>query len=150
MDKDRLIILKAEIENQLKIIYKIYKKISEREEIKNDKDLESLAYQLHNLYCAYEDLFKIVAKNFENNIDDKTRYHIELLKRMTLKISGIRPNLISENTFKLLDNLRSFRHFFRHAYTYELDYKKVKFVLEDAYKVKDLFKKDLKKFLSQL
>jgi len=30
--------------------------------------LESLAYQLHNLYSAFEDLFLIVAKHFENTM----------------------------------------------------------------------------------
>lgn len=108
--------------------------------------LESLAYQLHNLYCAYEDLFKIVAGFFENTIDDQK----ELLKRMTLSIEGIRPALISEESFTLLNNLKSFRHFFRHAYGYELDKRKVAIVLEDAQKLKETFKLDLERFLVSL
>lgn len=38
----------------------------------------------HNLYCAFEDLFKIVAETFENHIQDKSKYHQELLKRMDI------------------------------------------------------------------
>jgi len=91
-----------------------------------------------------------VARTFENNITDPSQFHIELLKRMAISIEGVRPNLISEKTFMLLNNLRGFRHFFRHAYSYELDDRKIKIVLEDAYKVKDLFKNDLEKFLSML
>ncbi|NSW76486.1 MAG: hypothetical protein HPY68_06880, partial [Candidatus Atribacteria bacterium] len=111
---------------------------------------ESLAYQLHNLYCAYEDLFRIVAGFFENTIDDQRKYHTELLKRMTLFIEGIRPALISEESFKLLNNLKSFRHFFRHAYGYELDKRKIAIVLDDAQKLKETFRLDLERFLVSL
>ncbi|MGA1863024.1 hypothetical protein OWM07_09075 [Deferribacter thermophilus] len=150
MEKELFIILKSEINAQLGEIEKIYKKLQERESSNDRFSLEAVAYQLHNLYCAYEDLFKIVARTFENNITDPSQFHIELLKRMAISIEGVRPNMISEKTFKLLNNLRGFRHFFRHAYSYELDDRKIKIVLEDAYKVKDLFKNDLEKFLSML
>lgn len=148
MDKKILIILKSEIHSQLNEIDKIYNKLKEREKANDKYVIETIAYQLHNLYCAYEDLFKIVAKTFENNITDDAKFHIELLKRMAISIEGVRPSLISEESFKLLDTLRSFRHFFRHAYSYELDERKVKIVLEDAYKLKEIFKKDLEKFFS--
>jgi len=148
MDKEILIILKSEIHSQLNEIDKIYNKLKEREKANDKYVIETIAYQLHNLYCAYEDLFKIVAKTFENNITDEAKFHIELLKRMAISIEGVRPGLISEESFKLLDTLRSFRHFFRHAYSYELDERKVKIVLEDAYKLKEIFKKDLEKFFS--
>ena len=148
MDKEILIILKSEIHSQLNEIEKIYSKLKEREKANDKYVIETIAYQLHNLYCAYEDLFKIVAKTFENNITDDAKFHIELLKRMAISIEGVRPSLISEESFKLLDTLRSFRHFFRHAYSYELDERKVKIVLEDAYKLKEIFKKDLEKFFS--
>ena len=148
MDKEILIILKSEIHSQLNEIEKIYTKLQEREKANDKYVIETIAYQLHNLYCAYEDLFKIVAKTFENNITDDAKFHIELLKRMAISIEGVRPSLISEESFKLLDTLRSFRHFFRHAYSYELDERKVKIVLEDAYKLKEIFKKDLEKFFS--
>ena len=40
---------------------------------------------------------------------------------MRLDIDEIRPAVISENSFKILDKLRAFRHFIRHGYDYELD-----------------------------
>ncbi len=139
MDEDRYIILKSDVEAQLSIIEKIYQKIIERNSSDAEYSLEGLAYQLHNLYCAIEDVFKIIAVNFENNIKDVSEYHIELLKRMSQSIEGIRPNVISEKTYLLLDSLRGFRHFFRHAYSYELDERKVKIIADDAIKVKDVF-----------
>lgn len=102
---------------------------------------------MHNLYCAFEDPFEIVAMTFENNIHDKGRYHLELLKRMTIAIQGVRPSLLSEEVFVLLDNLRSFRHFFRHAYSYDLDERKVRIVLADSMKLRHIYQKDLSAFV---
>jgi len=105
---------------------------------------------LHNLYCAFEDLFKIVAEAFENHIQDKSRYHVELLRRMTIRIEGVRPPLLGEESSSLLENIRSFRHFFRHAYSYELDERKVKIVLEDAFKLEEIYQRDINSFLNNV
>lgn len=143
MDEARLVVFRSEVEAQIKTIGDIYKKIGERRKgIERSKvKLESLAYQLHNLYCAFEDLFKIVADFFENVVEDKAKYHSELLWRMSIPIEGIRPALLSDEAYRLLDNLRAFRHFFRHAYSYEIELKRVKIVLEDALRLKDLYRK---------
>jgi len=150
VEEGKFAILKSELMNQWNEIVKIYKRIEERKRKRGIHALESLAYQLHNLYCAYEDLFKIVAGFFENSIEDPSKYHAELLKRMKMEIEGVRPALISEESFKLLNSLRGFRHFFRHAYSYELDERKVSLVLEDALKLKETFKPELENFLSKL
>lgn len=150
MDKDKYVIFKSDVESQLSIIEKIYKKIIERSRSNHEYSLEGMAYQLHNLYCAIEDVFKIVAAAFENNIEDAAKYHVELLKRMTQSIEGIRPNLVSENAYVLLDSLRSFRHFFRHAYTYELDERKIRIIEDDAMKVKNILFSDIHEFLKKI
>lgn len=112
MDQERLTVFKAEIQAQLKEIDSIYTRLEARSRQRGEAAVESLGYQLHNLYCAFEDLFKIVAAEFENHIEDKSRYHAELLKRMTLVIEGVRPPLIAQEMYGLLDNIRAFRHFF--------------------------------------
>ncbi|MCK5506132.1 MAG: hypothetical protein KAJ10_13285 [Thermodesulfovibrionia bacterium] len=147
MDKERLTVLKAEIEAQIGEIENIYNKLEERKKEISKIALESTGYQLHNLYCAFEDLFKIIADAFENHIHDKSRYHTELLKRMTMPIEGIRPHLLSRASYTLLNNLRSFRHVFRHAYSYELDVRKVGFVMDDVTELKEIYRKDINAFL---
>ena len=147
MEKERLAVLKAEIKAQIQEIEGIYTRLEERNRKKDKAAIESVGYQLHNLYCAFEDLFKIVAETFENQVQDKSQYHIELLKRMTIAIEGVRPSLLSHGCFLLLDNLRSFRHFFRHAYSYELDERKVRIVLEDAVALRETYRDDIYAFL---
>jgi len=148
VEKERLTVLRAEIKAQMQQIEGIYTKIEDRNRRRDKAAMESLGYQLHNLYCAFEDLFKIVAETFENQIQDKSKYHQELLKRMAIPIEGIRPRLLSQECFLLLDNLRSFRHLFRHAYSYELDKRKVKIVLEDAFALRKIYRTDISVFLN--
>jgi len=152
MEKIEFNLLKSEINEQIKGIEKIYTDIGDREKgIRRSKiKLESLGYKLHNLYCAFEDLFSIVARYFENQFQDISQYHRELLRRISLSIEGVRPRLISEETFKELDELRAFRHFFRHAYSYELHYEKIKIPLDSAKRLKDLYQKDIARFLETI
>lgn len=144
--------MQADVREQLKLVENIYRKIAARKKnyARHEQALESLAYQLHNLYCAFEDLFRIVADHFENHMSDQTGWHTELLTRMKTHIDGIRPALISESTYELLNELRGFRHVFRHAYGAELDAEKIKIVLLRASALKKVYKKDLTRFLRQL
>jgi uncharacterized protein YutE (UPF0331/DUF86 family) len=152
LDKEALSLLTAEIGYQTSEIDKVIGKIEDRKKdfVHDPRALESLAYQFHNLYCAFEDLFKIVAKFFENTIEEESRYHIELLKRMTLDIEGVRPPLISKELASALDDFRAFRHFFRHAYTYEIDSKKIALLLERFASIKKGYKRDIDNFLGLL
>lgn len=150
MEEERLSLLRASINAQKKEIERIFTKIEERRGGEGEANLESLAYQLHNLYCAFEDLFKIIADFFENRIEDRARYHHELLRRMKITIEGVRPALLSEESYKLLESLRAFRHVFRHAYSYELDPKKLALVVEGALKLRALYPGEMDRFLKQL
>jgi hypothetical protein len=147
----RVKIFVAELEAQRKEIFKLYSTIQEKSKrLKShldDEDLtNSLAYKLHNLYSAYEDLFKLVARFFENQIADISGYHSELLNRMKLLIEGVRPELLADESFMLLDELRGFRHVFRHAYSYKLDAERVVKLSEKTESLIALFEKDFEKF----
>jgi len=68
---------------------------------------------------------------------------------MSISIEGIRPALLTDEAFRLLDGLRGFRHFFRHPYGYEIDSRKIKIVLEDALKLKNLYRDLVAKFIEK-
>ncbi|MBU0764753.1 MAG: hypothetical protein KJ607_07960 [Bacteroidetes bacterium] len=122
--KEKLSTLWAYISYQEEAISGIYKKIAKLRPSNDDK-LVNLAYQMHNIYSSYEDLFKEIATNFENNIERSSGYHKNLLLRMKISIPGIRPGILSEQSFIILTELMSFRHVFRHAYSYNLSVDKV-------------------------
>jgi predicted nucleotidyltransferase len=108
------VIFESDLLAQLELIKRIAAQLEQRAAGLRSDDiirLESVAYQIHNLYNAVEDLLKIVATYFENNITDTAQYYTALLKRMNQIIPKIRPALISEETFVILNGLRGFRHF---------------------------------------
>ena len=49
-----------------------------------------------------------------------------LLLSMSEPLEGVQPAVLTECTFAWLDELRRFRHLFRHAYGAELDRERVK------------------------
>ena len=151
MDEARYALLKAEVEDICGQIDQIYARIEERHsEFGNrTENLDSMGYQLHNLYCAFEQVFEIIAQFFENNIAGE-RYHTDLLRRMRLTIEGIRPACISEEAFTLLDELRRFRHFFRQAYLTELEFDKLAHLVEVGKKMRVIFERDRQQFFEKL
>ena len=150
MEEAKKEIQKTDIDGQVLEIDRIFSFIKERAQGHTKIDIEGLSLWLHHLYCAFEDLFKIVAAAFENHVSDDGRYHSELLKRMTLAISGVRPAFISHEIYRLLDTLRAFRHVLRHAYVFDLDERKVRLVFEDATELEKKYKNEIQKFLDQL
>jgi hypothetical protein len=153
MDSVSLKVLAAEIKAQLERIEQVYYELEDRAtQMQPDRlgQVESTAYQLHNLYSATEDLFKLIASAFENSVSDLSRWHSELLRRMTLDIQGVRPHLLSVDSADLLNELRAFRHVFRHAYTIQLDFTRVVENLERARKLRPLLTRDVATFLHAL
>lgn len=153
MGKDDLTTLKADITTQLAFIKTIADKLENRADGLQADDiirLESAGYQLQNLYSAVEDLLKLVAAHFENHIADASRWHSELLFRMTQPIPGIRPALLTQETYFLLNKLRSFRHFFRHAYSTPIEYAELQLNLDKARQLYPRLTQDIDLFLNQL
>jgi uncharacterized protein YutE (UPF0331/DUF86 family) len=149
--KKRLALFLAEFEHQVSEIDSIYAKIEKRLDFLESKEVstemvESTGYWLHNLYCAFEDLFKVVAGFWENDVGTDESFHIHLLKRMQVRIKGIRPALLSKDSFENLNELRGFRHVFRHAYSYGLDDQRVLTLLRHVLSKKDIIMKDFRKF----
>ncbi len=125
--KEAIVVFLSEFDLQVEEIEKVYArlegKVAKAQKRPVTEELvESIGYWLHNLYSAYEDLFGRVASFWENSIQDNGKYHLHLLKRMRLRIPGVRPPLLSsDEALACLDELRAFRHAFRHAYSYGLD-----------------------------
>lgn len=69
---------------------------------------------------------------------------------MALQIQGIRPALLSEDSFKALDELRAFRHVFRHAYSYGLDDERVIFLVKRVLKQQGVIFHDVEYFQAQI
>lgn len=143
--------LKAEIEADLEAIAEIYSAL-DRYSGQLDAEAERIAaaYYLHNLYNAFENIFRRVAKTFGNAVSDEPGWHISLLQRMRLDIPGVRPHLIGPAAYDVLDELRRFRHIFRSAYRLELDADRLALVLRKAQALREIYRAEIGQFLSFL
>ncbi|KAF0220650.1 MAG: hypothetical protein FD174_974 [Geobacteraceae bacterium] len=112
-------------------------------------DYVGLAYTIVNLYNLMENYCLRIAKYFEYNVDT-LNWHKDLIKRMALEIDGIRPALLQSKDVPLIDELRAFRHVFRHIYQSELDVEKLKLVDSRTPKALDVFKSAHGRFIGNL
>jgi uncharacterized protein YutE (UPF0331/DUF86 family) len=152
MDRDDVAGLSAELRAQLRLFARVYQRLQDRLALglDNPAQLDSVAYQIHNLYCAAEDLLKLVAKAFENRIGSGGDWHRTLLLRMSEPVPGLRPALLSEELFDAMNRLRGFRHFVLHAYLTEIDPAQLRTNLNLATSLAEALPKAVQRFLSQL
>jgi hypothetical protein len=153
MEVAAIALLKSDIAAQQVTIERVFALLQQRSlglTPDNPEKLESVAYQLHNFYSATEELLKLVAAHFENNISDAAQWHSLLLKRMTQPVPGLRPAVLGLDSYDALNSLRGFRHFFRHAYGVPIDYIQLQSNLNLAIALKPLLDKDLAHFLAAL
>ena len=62
MEKKRVALLQAELQSRIQAIANIYLKLDDRKGRRGKVAVESLAYQIHNLYCAFEEAKGTVPK----------------------------------------------------------------------------------------
>ncbi len=153
MDSPTFALFQADFNAQRLTIERVFTLLNERAEglhPDNPEKLESVAYQIHNFYGAVEELLKVVAVYCENNISNAAQWHSLLLKRMTQPVEGIRPAVLSLPTYDLLNQLRGFRHFFRHAYGVPLDFEQLQSNVAVVMRMKPLLDADADRLLQAI
>lgn len=153
--REEIVIFLSQFDYQVQIIDQLYETIAKRKEIIDREGaspelVESSGYWLHNLYCGLEDLFKLIAGYWENHVTTDGVYHIQLLKRMVIPIEGLRPAVLTDKSFRELNELRGFRHAFRHAYSYGLDDERVRHLLHRTILTKKQIFDDINHFRDKI
>lgn len=149
---DKIAVLINSIRRDMDTIAAIYGEL-ERHPLGTSSDNDTLiivAYHLHNLYNAFENIFQSIAAVFENSVDDVERWHARLLERMQMDVMPLRPAVIDENACDALDELRRFRHLFRHMYRVKLDPLRLQLVMHKALVLKAIYADQIGKFVEFL
>ena len=87
-------------------------------------ELSALAALLHSFYTGVENIFKRVTVELDGGTVSGDTWHRELLLRMKTPTSN-RPALLPEELHDSLNEYLRFRHVFRHAYSFDLDWQKM-------------------------
>lgn len=141
------------IQEDLGPIEKIFRKIADVEiDLTTPQERENVfvGYQLHHLYNAFENIFQAVDQAFENHLDGLESRHAQLLQRMRLDLSPLRPAVIDADAHEKLDELRRFRHVFRSLYGVELDPQRMVIALRKAQELRAIWRAQIDAFLSFL
>lgn len=150
---ERALLLTSSIRQDIQAIEGIYRALAKRSiptgtlSEENEEQLIVIAYHLHNLYNAFENIFTNIAAMFENSMDDSARWHAQLLERMHLNVMPLRPQVIAADAYDALDELRRFRPMFRHAYLVQLDPDRLSLVLRKALRLREIYRQQLEQFL---
>ena len=98
----------------------------------DDLYLDSVALNLHSVYNGLERLFQGIATTLDNQLPSDDGWHKALLEQMASDVPEVRPAVISDSTFALLDNYCRFRHVVRNVYSYRLDPEQIKPLVENV------------------
>jgi hypothetical protein len=108
------------------------------------------AFAVEGVYSGLEAILKIIADEVDKGVPSGTAWHALLLEVMVTSKEGVRPQVLSEETFALLDQLRRFRHVARNNYALDLDEESIDRNLTAMRAVLPLFERDLRSFEAAL
>jgi len=87
-------------------------------------ELSALAATLHSFYTGVENIFKRLAVEVDGEPVQGDAWHRELLLRMKSPAAR-RPALLPAELHDTLNEYLRFRHVFRNAYSFDLDWRKM-------------------------
>src|SRR5437867_2274422 len=81
---------------------------------------------LHQFYTGCERILERIAVTVDGSFPGGAFSHANLLAQMARELPGIRPAVLHETLWLRLQDYLAFRHFFRHAYGYTLEWAKLR------------------------
>lgn len=125
-DGDRISALLALIQDEFAALQRVVDRTEEaRTTLPDDPsqfELHGLAAYVHKFYTGVETIFERIAVWLREPMPMGSEWHRDLLRQMAEPVEGIRPRVIDESLRGTLGEYLRFRHFFRHAYSYDLEW----------------------------
>jgi hypothetical protein len=112
-------------------------------------ELAALGTVLHSFYNGIEGIFLLIAKQIDGEVPNESAWHQVLMNRMTMPATK-RPAVISSQAADQLASYMKFRHYFRHAYAFMLDWTRMKQLVKDLPSVWTAFKDEVTVFAETL
>jgi hypothetical protein len=141
----------SEIKNEFSRLHKLldtYRVLLSQVRTKDPTDIELLALAgiLQSFYSGFENIFKRIAKEIDGGFAKTESWHMELLGTMILPTNKRSP-VISLELKRRLQFYLGFRHVFRGAYSYDLNWPKMKSLVLESEGILLLVEKELREFI---
>ena len=132
----------AELEN-ITLVLKEIEKVKDRT-YKELVVIVGMGAFLQDIYLGMENILKQLLKKINIQIPNTPTWHKDLLNL------SIENEFISKETANRIGKYLFFRHFFTHAYGFQLDKAKLKPLINNIPKIFSDFKREIDNFLSKL
>lgn len=109
-------------------------------------DMTILGSVLHSFYNGLENIFEIIAKNIDGHVPNGNKSHQELLHQMASE-NNKRNEILNEELYLKLREYATFRHFYRHAYSFQLNWEKMEHLVKDVHVTWKEVKENLENFI---
>ena len=152
MNRDIVLRLSAEIQDELALLQHIQEQVSSAHERfsvtpPDGLELRGVAAVLQDFYNGVENIFKRIAGELNGGLPSGGNWHVQLLRDMTLDLPGLRPAVIRKTTANQLKEYLDFRHVFRHAYGFTLQWEPIKGLLVRFVAAYEPFVADVQQFV---
>jgi hypothetical protein len=117
------------------------------ERIPDFLELSGIALNLHAFYNGIENLFRRIALELGEGVPTGSDWPLRLLRNMALEIPQVRPRVITPETHSKLDDYLRFRHLVRYTYGHELDWVRIRSLMDNLGATYADFVRDVGEFL---
>jgi len=135
MSEDPVQALKELVEDELvalgHIVQTVQEGLGSLEETPSQFAMQAVASYVHQFYTGCERILERIAVAVDGALPGGAFSHANLLGQMARELPGIRPAVIHEALWLRLQDYLAFRHFFRHAYGYTLEWAKLRPLVAD-------------------
>jgi predicted nucleotidyltransferase len=154
MSEEPLRALKELVEDELaalgQIVQAMQEGMSALDIVPSQFAMHALASYLHQFYTGCERIFERIALALDGGLPGGAYSHANLLAQMARELPGICPAVLNEALWLRLQDYLAFRHFFRHAYGYTLEWAKLRPLVAGMSTTLGDVQEQLKAFLATL
>jgi hypothetical protein len=112
----------------------------------NKVEIAALGSVLHSFYNGLENIFSVIAKEVDTTLPQGISWHKDLLIQISNKATS-RNAVISEASREKLVNYLGFRHFYRHSYSFFLDWNDLRPLVKNLNSVWQEIRESLETFI---
>lgn len=112
-------------------------------------EFTAMASVLHSFYTGLENIFISIAKGIDRDVPAGGGWHRKLLNQMKEPTPNRSPLLSDESSHQLIEYL-GFRHFYRHSYSFFLEWDRLEVIVKKLPEVWEQTKGEIEHFLGSI
>ena len=153
MPDDPMLAFKALVEDELVALSRVVQKMEELllqgTQPPTWVELYAMAGMSHEFYNGIERIFERVVISLGEGLPRGESWHVDLLTQIATEQVGGRSAIIDAPLYAQLQEYLKFRHFFRHAYGYTLDWNRLRWEAENMSKTLEMLREQLQAFFDR-